>query len=750
MDEKFDARTLNRESHSDARRPNTRAAPGDPDMRQPARPIESSRVSANRARSDLQVESATLADASAPRAWVAFTRLLLPLLLAPHPAPALDFSDRFLAYHEDFVNEKSFPSDPEADGLGAGGVAASAIPTGPLPTLEDRYVQAAVGVDGPRLHQLSIPIDALGQESIGLRARFDFFRIPTSPTAESRVSLSTSFEPGPGQAGVVVIARVVVTQFAIGAQTVRFEIVEIEVESGTGLISTRSSNVPLGLQNQPFLAGAPFTIDLEIDRDADIVHAQLDVEGAPPLSPDPLPLEAAVARPHDNAGLALFIDETLDFGPTRVRFDSIEIYRPFSQVFAVNALLDELDLVPGDGDCLTANGGCSLRAAIQETNATPGPARIELPASACCTLTRVGTHEDAAATGDLDILDDLEIAGRGTDVSIIAASGIDRAFHVPASALDVVVRLSDLSIRNGRATASGSDQGGAIETFGQTKLSRCRIENNGAQVGGGISNRRALILEDCVVKGNTATNRAGGLASPGNASSAVAPRSLIRDSAIVANDAPRVGGAEFADSANVRIEQSTLGDNEGTELNLLRSDALLQHVTIVSGPREIGLNATGAGATAPRELEIVSAAVVGEPACDLTPSADLTIVYAGHNASEDASCGFVAVGSLESQPLLLGPRSVVGESEAFVQAQELSPLIDAADPDRCPYAKDQAGTPRPVDGLADGALVCDIGAIEVPEPTLVSSVVAAASGLFALARRRRRRAGWDPDRSRGR
>ncbi|MFL6277241.1 MAG: C25 family cysteine peptidase [Blastocatellia bacterium] len=41
-------------------------------------------------------------------------------------------------------------------------------------------------------------------------------------------------------------------------------------------------------------------------------------------------------------------------------------------VFTVNSTGDQADLVPGDGVCLTANGDCTLRAALEETNALAG------------------------------------------------------------------------------------------------------------------------------------------------------------------------------------------------------------------------------------------------------------------------------------------------------------------------------------------------------------------------------------------
>ncbi|MBA7659247.1 hypothetical protein ES703_67221 [subsurface metagenome] len=76
--------------------------------------------------------------------------------------------------------------------------------------------------------------------------------------------------------------------------------------------------------------------------------------------------------------------------------------------FTVNSTDDATDVNPGDGVAETApgNGICTLRAAIQEANALAGPDTINLPANTY-TLSIAGANEDAAATGDLDITDDL-------------------------------------------------------------------------------------------------------------------------------------------------------------------------------------------------------------------------------------------------------------------------------------------------------------------------------------------------------
>ena len=102
-----------------------------------------------------------------------------------------------------------------------------------------------------------------------------------------------------------------------------------------------------------------------------------------------------------------------------------------SAVFTVNDTTDATDANPGDSICETApgNGVCTLRAAIQETNALPGMDIIILP-SGIYTLTIPGANEDNAATGDLDIRDDLTITGELSTTTIIDGNQLDRVFEI--------------------------------------------------------------------------------------------------------------------------------------------------------------------------------------------------------------------------------------------------------------------------------------------------------------------------------
>src|SRR6185369_18014338 len=75
-----------------------------------------------------------------------------------------------------------------------------------------------------------------------------------------------------------------------------------------------------------------------------------------------------------------------------------------------------------DGTC----DACSLREAIQEANALPGPDVINLPPGKY-NLDIAGSDEEQSLTGDLDITDDVTIIGIGTTA---IESHVGRILHI--------------------------------------------------------------------------------------------------------------------------------------------------------------------------------------------------------------------------------------------------------------------------------------------------------------------------------
>jgi CSLREA domain-containing protein len=159
--------------------------------------------------------------------------------------------------------------------------------------------------------------------------------------------------------------------------------------------------------------------------------------------------------------------------------------------FPVNTTADTVDVIPGDGVCADSSDNCSLRAAIGEANALVGADTITLPAGTY-TLTIGGTGEDANATGDLDITDDLTIYGADEDTTIIDAAQIDRALQITDT---VTVIIDEVTFRNGRSPSGDAGSGGP---------------GGDGENGGGILNAGNLNLSSCTVVSNTAGNGGGG------------------------------------------------------------------------------------------------------------------------------------------------------------------------------------------------------------------------------------------------
>jgi hypothetical protein len=176
--------------------------------------------------------------------------------------------------------------------------------------------------------------------------------------------------------------------------------------------------------------------------------------------------------------------------------------------FDVDTLVDAADVVPGDGRCATATGNCSLRAAVQESNATSTFDVVRLPAGTF-TLALAGADEDVAASGDLDLGGPVSIIGTGPEATLIVQATGDRVVDVGSGAQ---ATLSGLSIRGG----GGVESGGGIRNAGVLSLNDCEITANGGiakpvRLGGGVFNAGTLAVTGCRI----VDNRAGDGQAPG-------------------------------------------------------------------------------------------------------------------------------------------------------------------------------------------------------------------------------------------
>lgn len=238
--------------------------------------------------------------------------------------------------------------------------------------------------------------------------------------------------------------------------------------------------------------------------------------------------------------------------------------------FTVNSVADSVDANPGDGVCMDASGQCSLRAAVQEANANPGADTIEFDASTDgqpILLQLHGAGENAAATGDLDITDDVTIDGIGFQSTLIDGDGADRVFDVIAGTLD----LNRVTVQNGGAVRTGA--GILVNSTGTLNLFNAHVTDNHATgssniaSGGGIGtfNGASLGIDSSLISGNSAES-SGSIAEGGGLDLETSNLVAIVGTDISGNTATSTGtsraaGGGIHSTSPLELQNSSVRDN---------------------------------------------------------------------------------------------------------------------------------------------------------------------------------------------
>ncbi len=159
-----------------------------------------------------------------------------------------------------------------------------------------------------------------------------------------------------------------------------------------------------------------------------------------------------------------------------------------------------MDALPGDGVCATADGVCSLRAAVQEANALTGVHAITLP-DGTYTLTIPGSG--GAEVGDLDIgavgRTYITVNGSSAAAAVINANNIDRAFSV-APGLGSLT-LNDVTVQNGSKACILVE--GAL-ALNRVVVRGCNGDNGGA-IEAGLFGFTAVTLVDTTITENASS-----------------------------------------------------------------------------------------------------------------------------------------------------------------------------------------------------------------------------------------------------
>jgi CSLREA domain-containing protein len=278
-----------------------------------------------------------------------------------------------------------------------------------------------------------------------------------------------------------------------------------------------------------------------------------------------------------------------------------------AEIFEVDSTTDGVDADPLDDLCATGSGKCTLRAAIDQANATAGSDIVELPKGTFkLTRSNSGGMVTANEEGDLYVDEPLTIDGRGAGRTVIKQTVNDRVIEAEVASLSAL-SLTDLKVTGGHVTAPGNQLGGGIRNNGTLTLDRVTVSGNrvtprsppgnsfgggiaqtdglliitrskisgnlvelrdetGSAVGGGISTLAGFLgAEDSRISGNVAKVTGGGTSVGGGLS--LRGPSTLTNTAVTGNRAAEGAGLEVSTSSGpgeITLDSSTVSRNRGT------------------------------------------------------------------------------------------------------------------------------------------------------------------------------------------
>jgi len=355
--------------------------------------------------------------------------------------------------------------------------------------------------------------------------------------------------------------------------------------------------------------------------------------------------------------------------------------------FDANVLSDSVDVAPSDGVCADASGACSLRAAVMEANALPGMDTISLSLSGTYQLSIAGIEENDAATGDLDIRDDLSIIGGGADVTVVDGGRIDRVFHIlPPPAGTGIAYFASLTIQHGNAMMSTYFYGGGIKIGDEE-----------------VSGNALAILKDVIVRDNRAYNGGGIFNGPGGS------LAIISSTIGPGNKANWGGGVYSREQKQVSITNTTISGNAaGAGAGMLMSSATLIGVTIADNR---GAENGGGGifheSVVPGQV-VLQNTIIGQNTGDNCLG---RVVSRGNNLASDMTCHLNQTSDLPNTAPHL---TALGGYGGHTLAHNLAPGSPAAShiPLSGCLAVDQRHVGRP---QVPTNSTCDIGSVETAE-----------------------------------
>jgi CSLREA domain-containing protein len=414
-------------------------------------------------------------------------------------------------------------------------------------------------------------------------------------------------------------------------------------------------------------------------------------------------------------------------GGQRSRWSSLRPTASAASTFTVDSIGDGADSNPGDSTCNDGTGGCTLRAAIQETNLdTTGTDTINfnLPANSVITLN----------TGLELISGDVNINGPGANTLSITRSSAPgtprfRIISIENQSQFITVNLSGLTLSNGRTSdgANGADGGGLWNGNEIVNLTGVVISGNSTGngtpgsggVGGGIFNFGTMTIVNSTISNNT------------TGSGGADPTGFGGYGAGIYN-----AGTLTLTSSTISGNTTGSGANGGYGAGIFNSTGCTLVNCTISGNQTASGGSGGGirnyGTTNLKDTIVANNVVSGS---GTGPDLSGPFVSQDYNLIEnvtDASFTGITTHNLTGINPLLGPLAANGGTTPTLALLFGSPAIDAGNTNQ---SFDQRGQPRPIDNPnvanAAGGNAGDIGAYE-SHTLQVNSTADTTDGLCAL------------------
>jgi uncharacterized repeat protein (TIGR01451 family) len=211
----------------------------------------------------------------------------------------------------------------------------------------------------------------------------------------------------------------------------------------------------------------------------------------------------------------------------------------------VNSTLDQADSAVGNGICASAAGHCTLRAAVQEGQASNRA--VSVPE---------GLYE--LSLGHLTVTQNLTLTGAGSGKTKLDGTSSSRVFDIATGGF---AYIGSVTLQWGLATAGflGHAHGGAIHNHGTLVLVDSTVRSSASAVGwggGGITNAggtATATLVDATIANNTAAADGGGIENTGTLDA--------YNVTLISNSAIGGSGGGIYNSSTATFQNSIIANN---------------------------------------------------------------------------------------------------------------------------------------------------------------------------------------------